>query len=336
MATKCARATVILALALVARPAAAQETPSPSPSPAAQNAPVWHNPASTPYSILDPCAGPKELLSKINPSPCVLVLGQAQVSFGYANVNTHGTVSLAGPQQNGFVLPIAGNANVYPSLTIAAGVSSRSQFQITVPSYVAISTARLGSTSAASDTAFNYKQLVYFSPTKFTLAAVAVGYTAPTGTSSIGPSYSIQPQLGQPLNLNLTVGAFWTFQNADMNNAGTIQRGWSDPFGVYLAWAPARADFAILPIVTHSFNPNLTTFMLDGAYLFNRHTLLNLAYGGLGASSSTALPFTPSLTFATNVNPRVFASTLYFLIGGESNLPPMPPPAAAPASPEVK
>jgi hypothetical protein len=286
---------------------------------------------NTPYSILDVCGGPKELLSKINPSPCVLVLGQAQVSFGYVNVNTHGTVSLTGPQQNGFVLPIAGNANVYPTLVIATGVSSRSQVQITAPSYVALSTPHLGSTNAATDTSFNYKQLVYFSPTKFTLAAVAVGYAAPTGTNSIGPSYSIQPQLAQPLNLNLTAGAFWTFANADVNNAGTVQRGWSDPLGLYLAWAPARANFAILPIVTHSFNPNLTTFILDAAYLFNRHALLNFAYGGLGESSSTTLPFATNLTFAANVNPRVFAATLYFLIGGESNLPPMPLPAASPA-----
>ena len=300
------------------------DTPPPSPAAAPTSAPVWHNPVNTPYSIVDVCGGPKELLSKINPSPCVLVLGQAQLSVGYAIINTHGSASLSGPQ-NGFVLPISGNANVYPTFVMAVGVSSRSQLQISAPSNVDVTTQRLGGTSAATDTAFNYKQLLYFSPTKFTLLAVAFGYTAPTSGSSLGPSYTIQPQLAQPLNANVTLGAFGTFKNADINQGGSVQRAWSIPIGFYLAWSPARANFGVLPIVTHEFNPNRTTVILDAAYLFNRHMLLNVAYGGLGISSSTALPFAPNLTFATNVNPRIFAAQLYFLIGGESNLPPMPP-----------
>lgn len=316
---------------VVAQEAAATPTPSPPPTPAAapQGAPVWHNPTGTPFSIFDPCGGPKELISKINPSPCVLVLGQAEVSFGYTNLNAHGSLGITGPFQRGVVLPVSGNANVYPELVLSAGVSSRSQLSITTPSEVAISTQRLGSTTSATDPTVNYKQLVYFSPTKFTLAAINLGYTPPTTTTSLGPAYTIQPQLAQPLNLNLSLGAFWTFKNAAVNNDDLVQRGWSDPIGFYLAWSPARANFAILPLVIHQFNPNRTPLVLDALYLFNRHLLLNVAYGGLSTSSSTILPSAPNVTFATNVTPRLFTASLYFLLGGESNLPPMPPPPAA-------
>lgn len=322
-------------LALCIAPALAQ-TPegSPAPSPTPQSAATWHNPEGTPYSIVDPCGGPKELLAKINPSPCVLVLGQAQISFGYANVNTHGTISAVGPFQRGALLPISGNANAYPTLLLAFGVSPSAQLQISLPSTVAISTQRLGSVNATTDPSFNYKQLLYFSPTKFTLFAVQVGYTAPTGDGSLGPSYAIQPQLTQPFNANVSAGVFWTFKNASVSNGGMAQRAWSDPLGAYVAWSPPSSPLALLPLVTHEFNPNRTTLVFDAMYLLNRRTLLNVSYGGLGISSSTVLPAAPNFTFAANVNPRIFVANLYFLVGHESNLPPMPPPAAAtPATP---
>jgi hypothetical protein len=34
---------------------------------------VWHNPPNTSYSIFDPCGGPKELLNKFGPTPCVYI-----------------------------------------------------------------------------------------------------------------------------------------------------------------------------------------------------------------------------------------------------------------------
>jgi hypothetical protein len=290
------------------------------------------NPVNTPYSIVDPCGGPKELLSKINPSPCVLVIGEAEVSAGYANINTHGNVTITRPLQRGTDLPIAGNANVYPLLLLAFGVSANAQFQISLPSDVHASTLRLGSTNATTDTAFNYKQLVYFSPTKFTLAAVDLGYTAPTGGGSLGPAYSIQPQWAQPLNQNVSVGAFWTFKDAlSATSPGVTERGWSDPLGLYLSWSPALGGFGFFPIVTHEFNPNRTVVTADAAYLFNRHVLLNVSYGGLAASAVGTGGFAHAVTFSANVNPRIFAANFYFLIG-ESNLPPTPPaPAATPA-----
>src|SRR5690242_7590306 len=67
-----------LILATLSMPGLAQATTTPSRSPAAPTAPVWHNPAGTQYSIFDPCGGPKEILNKIDPSPCVLVVGQSE------------------------------------------------------------------------------------------------------------------------------------------------------------------------------------------------------------------------------------------------------------------
>ncbi len=310
---------MVSALALAAILAAAA-SPAASPSPA----PVWHNPVGTNFSIFDPCGGPKELLNKINPSPCVLVLGQAQVSIGYANVNTHGTVSVNGPH-NGFDLPISGNANVIPNLLVAFGVSKSSQFQITLPSDVNVSAMRLGSTSATTDTSFYYKQLVYFNPKVFTLAAVNLGYVAPTGTSS-SPAYSAELDLSQPLNANVSFGAFWTFKNAATpTGLETTQRGWSDPIGAYVSWSPAQGGFAFFPLVSHEFNPNRTTVILDAAQLLGRRFLINVEYGGLGISAASSGPFGNTFTFAADAYPRIFSVSLYYLAGAESNLPPMPP-----------
>src|SRR5215469_14906955 len=99
---------VVLAVLAMLCPIAGRAQPMPSPTPTESatpqptvSAPIWHNPPNTPYSIFDPCAGPKEIFNKINPSPCVLVLGQAEVAFGYANINVHGNVSAVGPQLQG-------------------------------------------------------------------------------------------------------------------------------------------------------------------------------------------------------------------------------------------
>jgi hypothetical protein len=133
-------ATIILALA---------DSPTPPASPAPQSAPVWHNPVGTRYSIFDPCGGAKELLNKINPSPCVLISGQAMVAGGYSNVITNGSVSVTGPIRNGINLPISGNANIYPNLLMAFGVSPSSQLQISLPSSVNINTQRFGTANAS-------------------------------------------------------------------------------------------------------------------------------------------------------------------------------------------
>lgn len=297
-------------------------TPIPSPSPAQPNPSVWHNPPYTNLSIIDPCGGPKELLNKINPSPCVLIEGEAMFWAGYANVNIHGNVSASGPQK-GFELPFSGNANIYPNLSMAFGVSATSQLQITMPSDVSVSTQRLGSASGTTNLALDYKQLVYFNQTKFTMAAVQLGYVAPTG-SSFGPAYRIQPMLYQPLNPNVGVGAVWTFQNAATPvSLGSTQRGWSDPILFYLEWSPAQGGFAFFPIVSHSFNPNRTTVLADAAQLFGRHLLLNVEYGGLGVSAAATGGLNHAFTFGGTAYPRLFSATIYYLMG-ESNLPPTP------------
>lgn len=270
-------------------------------------------------------------MSKMNPSPCVLVSGEAEVYGGYANVSTHGNISAVGPRMHGFDLPISGNANVYPALHMAFGVSPNAQLQITLPSTVTINTLRLGSVNATTDTSFDYRQLFYFNQTKFTMAAFNVGYTAPTG-EGLGPGYLAQLWAAQPLSANISLGTVYGAQNtAQRTGVHTTERAWSDPILFWFGWSPAASPFGFYPGVQHSFNPNVTAVFADAAYVVNRHFLLNVEYGGLGVSASGTGPLNQTLTFAATTNPRVLAATLYFLIGA-SNLPPQPPaPASTPA-----
>lgn len=320
-----------LILATLPIPVLAQAAASASPSPAAPAPPAWHNPTGTQYSIFDPCGGPKEILNKIDPSPCVLVAGQSEASFGYTTLTTNGNVAIGGRKFN-FDLPIAGNANVYPNLLLTFGVTQASQLSFTLPSDVGIGTMRLGGAMATTNPSFDYKQLVYFSPKAFTLAAVDLGYMAPTSNGF--PSYQLQPQLSQPLGANWSAGMWWTFLNSTTPTLkqGT-ERSWSDPFGFYLVWSPAQGGFAFLPIVEHQFNPNRTTVVADVAQILSRRVLINLAYGGLGVSATGNGGFAHTLTFSSNANPRFFGATLYFMTGALSNLPPQPPaPSPAPTA----
>ena len=128
------------------------------------------------------------------------------VSAGYFNRSTHGWSVSHGAL--GASLPLSGNANVYPALLLVFGVSPNAQLQITAPSAVSVNTARLGTFSAASDTSFDYKQRVFFSPTAFTQLAIDLGYTAPTnggGITSPGPAYQIQLDEARSLNANVSL-----------------------------------------------------------------------------------------------------------------------------------
>jgi hypothetical protein len=334
-------------LAMLPLTSSAQATPEPSPSaiptvtaspgPATAQ-PIWHNPPNTNLSIVDPCGGPKELLNKFGPTPCVYVLGEAVVSAGYTNINTHGALQISGNGPLGLStsLPVSGNANVYPSLFIAFGLSANSQLQVTMPSEVQVNTQRFGTFSSTSDPSFNYKQRVFFSPTKYTQLAIDLGYTAPMeggGINSPGPTYQIQLDLAQPLNANVSIGPWWTFKNAQSAGLGqTSQRAWSDPIGVYVAWSPAYSSFEFVPVVYHDFNPNRTVIVVQAVQLLSRHLSLAVTYGGTESSSQSNGPFAQAFNFAANSSPRVFGVNFYYLIN-ESNLPPQPPaPATTPAA----
>lgn len=307
-------------------------TQAPAPSPTAM--PVWHNPPNTNFSIFDPCGGPKELLNKFGPTPCVYISGEGMVSAGYSNISAHGSVS-ASHGALAASLPLSGNANVYPALLLVFGVSPSSQIQISAPSSVSVNTARLGSFSAASDTSFDYKQRLFFSPTAYTQLAIDLGYTAPTnggGITSPGPSYQIQLDLAQPLNANLSVGPWWTFKNsASTTLTGATTRGWSDPLGIYFAWSPQNSTFEVLPVIYHDFNPNRTVLIGQVVQLLSRHLSIALAYGGTESSTQANGPFAQSFNFAANSYPRIFSVNFYYLIN-ESNLPPQPPPAPKPTA----
>lgn len=319
---------VSLVLWLVTGAAALAQPSTPSPAPSATPAPIWHNPPNTNFAIFDPCGGPKELLNKFGPTPCVYIAGEAMVSAGYSNISAHGSVSFSHGTL-GASLPLSGNANVYPSLLLVFGVSPSSQVQITAPSAVSVNTARLGTFSAASDTSFNYKQRVFFSQTAFTQLAVDLGYTAPTnggGITSPGPVYQIELDLAQPLNASLSVGPWWTFKNsASISLTGGSTRAWSDPLGIWFAWSPPNSSFEILPVVYHSFSPNKTALIGQVVQLLSRHLSVAVTYGGTETSTQSNGPFAQSFNFAANSSPRVFGVNFYYLIN-ESNLPPQPPP----------
>lgn len=321
------------ALSLTANVAqVATPTPAPSPSPSQPPQPAWHNPPNTKYAIVDPCGGPKELLNKFGPVPCVFVAGEGVVSAGFANINSHGGLEVRGNGPLGLStnLPISGTANVYPSLFIAFGVSANSQLQLTPPSEVQVNTQRLGSFTTFSSPSVTYTQRVFFSPTKYTQLAVALGYTAPTedaGINAQGPAYQIQLDFAQPLSVNWTFGGWWTFRNATSSSfAQGSQRGWSDPLGIYIAWSPAASTFEFLPVVYHSFNPNRTILVGQAVQLLGRHLSVAISYGGAETSSQSNGPFAQAFTFATNSSPRVLSGNLYYLIN-QSDLPPAPAPA---------
>lgn len=251
------------------------------------------------------------------------------VSAGYSNISTHGSVTVS----HGALaasLPLSGNANVYPSLLLVFGVSPSSQIQITAPSEVSVNTARFGSFSASSDPSFNYKQRVFFSQTTYTQLAIDLGYTAPTnagGITSPGPSYQIQLDLAQPLNANVSVGPWWTFENsASTSLTGVNTRGWSDPLGIWFGWSPQNSSFEVIPIIYHSFNPNRTALIGQVVQLLSRHLSVAVTYGGTENSTQSNGPFAQSFNFASNSYPRIFGVNFYYLIN-ESKLPPQPPPA---------
>jgi hypothetical protein len=255
------------------------------------------------------------------------------VSAGYSNISAHGAVSVSHGEL-ATSLPLSGNANVYPSLLLVFGVSPSSQFQITAPSAVTVNTARFGSFSASSDPSFDYKQRVFFSPTAFTQVAIDLGYTPPASSSGItspGPTYQIQLDVAQPLNANVSVGPWWTFENSASTSLteGTT-RGWSAPLGIWFAWSPQNSGFEVLPVVYHSFNPNRTALIGQVAQLLSRHLSVAVTYGGAEISRQSNSPFAQTFNFAANSSPRIFGVNFYYLIN-ESNLPP-PPPAPVPTA----
>ena len=325
---------LITLLRILSGPASAQlASPSPSPHPTVAAAPTWHNPPNSTFSIFDPCGGRKELLLKFGPTPCVYVLGEGMVSAGYTNISAHGALTLPHGAQE-VSLPLSGNANVYPSLLMAFGVSPSSQLQITAPSQVVVNTGRFGSFSAASNISFNYKQRLFFSPTTYTQGSIDLGYTAPTnggGVTSSGPAYQIQLLFAQPLNANVSIGPWWTFKNAQAAGlTQTKERAWSDPLGAYIIWSPLHSSFDIIPVVYHDFNPNRTAIAVQVVQLLTRHLSFAVTYGGVETTSQSNGPSAQVFTFAANSSPRVFSANLYYLIN-ESNLPPRSA-AAAPSA----
>jgi hypothetical protein len=322
-------------------------TPVPTPPPTPAPAPV---PTPTPPGIpsdFDPCGGPLELLNKIgNGTACVFVRGEAAITaqYGSANIPVNSQINFNGPSgSRSFGLSSAAHAFGYPASVVYIGVLPRAQIGITPPSFVQINSSAAGAltgnnvlAAGASDMKFDYKQLVYVNPQKFTMFAVDLAYKAPTGSPALrgsGPSYTIDPIFTQPLphgyglTLAFPVNNF-TITNPPMCNrtvGGTVcvpggtQRGWS--------WSPQLVPYWESPggtllavFIQHNFHPSVTPVVFSAGQLFGRHLSVAVSAGGFNYSASATGPFQGLVNASATAYPSLFTASVNYLFG-RSDLP---------------
>jgi hypothetical protein len=337
-------AVLATALLLTLSPVACRAQATPAPMPSAGAAP--QAPPPIPKNF-DPCGGPLELLNKIgNGTACVFVTGEAAVTaqYGSANVPANSQINLDLPRgRRSFGLSTAAHAFGYPSSVIYIGVAPRAQFVFTPPSFVQINTGLLASArgsnvlvAGASDMKFEYKQLLWVDLAKFTMVALDLAYKAPTGSDhlrGLGPSYTFDPILTQPLphNWGLTL-AFPTDNSASRNGPtctrtgrnivclpGAIQRGWgfSPQFVPY--WQSQGGTLLALA-VQHNFSPNATPVIFSAAQLVGRHFDVAVAYGGFNYSLTSTGPLNGLINASTTAYPTLFSASINYLFG-QSDLP---------------
>ena len=326
-----------LALALGFFPvvAGAQAPPSPAPSPP----PIPKN--------FDPCGGPLELLNKIgNGTACVFIRGEAAVTaqYGSANIPVNSQINFDTPLgSRSFGLSSAAHAFGYPGSEIYVGVGPRAQIAFTPPSFVQVDSSGLAAltgnnvlAAGASDMKLEYKQLVWVDMTKFTMLAFDLAYEAPTGSprlQGVGPSYTIDPILTQPLPHNFGI----TLAVPVDDSAGTtppsctrapghiacvpgaIQRGWNLSPQVVPYWqSPGGTQLAM--VAQHNFNPNSTPLILSAGQLIGRHFEVAIADGGFNYSASASGPLNGLVNASATAYPRLFTASVNYLFG-QSNLP---------------
>ena len=89
----------------------------------------------------------------------------------------------------GSTLNVSGDVHAFgiPAPVVYIGVAPRAQVVITPPSFVQVSTSRLGIVAAgASDMSFEYKQLMFVDPAKFTMVALDLrAYQTPSRVASL-------------------------------------------------------------------------------------------------------------------------------------------------------
>ena len=304
-----------------------QATPAPTPAPTLPPIPAgW-----------DPCGGPHELLNKIGLTPCVFVAGEAALTAQYASVNIPSNTALnittPGGATAATTFSTAAHAFAYPATTVYVGVLRRAQISITGPTFEQVNSssaaAFTGSNVAAAgagDMTFAYKQLFLLNPLKFTMLGVDFAYRAPTGSAAFrgpGPSYTLNPILGQPLPRNLGVAFALPINNFTVVSTScstratctqTTSRGWSFDPELASYWESPGGTLAAV-LVEHSFNPNVWPVTVDVTQLFGRHVSVYMSYGGLSYTAAGTGPFHGLVGTTTTTYPSVLSVGVNVLFG---------------------
>jgi hypothetical protein len=281
-----------------------------------------------------------------NGTACVFVLGEAALTAQYGSLNVpintqiNLNSSLGGSSLG---LSTAAHAFGYPASLVYIGVAPRAEIVITPPSFVQVNSSAAAAltgnnvlAAGSSNMSFQYKQLVYVNMTKFTLLAVDLTYTPPTGSPMLrgaGPSYTFNPILTQPLPHNFGVTLAFPIEDSNFTNGstcstgtgaigcipGTTQRGvnWSVQAVPY--WTSPGGTLLGL-FVQHTFNPSATPVVFSAAQLFGRHLEVAASYGGFNYSASATGPLTGLVHASTTAYPTLFSISVNYLFG-HSDLP---------------
>ncbi|MGB8910611.1 MAG: hypothetical protein WCC84_17845 [Candidatus Cybelea sp.] len=273
----------------------------------------------------DPCGGPLELLNKIsNGTACVFVLGEAALTAQYSSANIPANAQLSAL---GHTLNVSGYAHAfgYPAPVVYIGVMPRAEIVITPPSFVQVNSGRFGTLAAGtSDMSFQYKQLLYVNPSKFTLMALDLAYKAPTGSPAFrgpGPQYTIDPIVTQPLphNFGLTIALPINSFALNCSQCINTPRGWSLSPQLVPYWAPPGGTFLAL-LVQHNFYPNTTPIAFTAGQLIGRHFEVSVLEGGFVRTTSAIGPVEGLVNATATAYPSLFNVNVNYLIG-RSDLP---------------
>ncbi len=300
--------------------AAQTQVPAASPTPSA--------PAKAAPSLpkdFDPCGGFLELLNKVgNGTACVFVRGEAALTGQYsgATIPFNAEISAMGRTLN-----VGGDGHAFslPVPVVYIGVAPRAQVVITPPSFVQVSSPRLGTLAAGtSDMSFEYKQLMFVDPAKFTMIALDLVYRAPTGSQAFrgaGPTYTIDPIITQPLphNFGLTIAFPMNNFTADCFLCATKQRSWSLSPQVVPYWESPGGTLLAL-FVQHNFSPNTTPIAFSAGQLVGRHFEIAVAEGGFVRTATATGPFEGVVSTTVAARPSLFNASANYLFG-QSDLP---------------
>ena len=310
----------VAALLSVTNRAAADPTPAASATPSTQ-------PQAAPAipKDFDPCGGPLELLNKIgNGTACVFVRGEAALTAQYSSANIPVNAQL---NAGGGTLNVSGYAHAFgfPAPVVYVGITPRAQIVITPPSFVQVNSGRLGTLAAgASDMSFEYKQLVFVDPAKFTMFAMDLAYKAPTGSEALrgpGPQYTLDPIITQPLphSFGLTIALPVNNFTISCFRCATTQRGWSLSPQVVPYWE-SRGGTLLAVFVQHNFSPNTTPIAFSAGQLIGRHFEIAVAQGGFVSTASATGPFEGLVNATATSYPSFFNVSANYLFG-RSDLP---------------